>query len=68
MVQAGLTPMQVIQAFSKGAAETLRIDKDFGTLAPGKAADLLVIANNPLDNISNMRNIEAVYLGGRKFE
>jgi len=68
MVQAGLKPMQVIQAFSKGASETLRIDKDFGTLAPGKAADLLVIANNPLDNISNMRNIEAVYLGGRKFE
>ena len=68
MVQAGLKPMQVIQAFSKGASETLRIDKDFGTLAQGKAADLLVIANNPLDNIANMRNIEAVYLGGKKFE
>ena len=68
MVQAGFTPMQVIQAFSKGASETLRIDKDFGTLAAGKAADLLVIAGNPLDNIQNMRGIEAVYLGGRKFE
>ena len=43
MLQAGLTPMQVIQAFSKGAAETLGIDKDFGTLAKGKAADLLVL-------------------------
>jgi imidazolonepropionase-like amidohydrolase len=68
MVQAGLTPMQVIQSFSKGASETLRIDKDFGTLAQGKAADLLVLARNPLDNIANMRSIEAVYLGGRKFE
>jgi imidazolonepropionase-like amidohydrolase len=68
MIQAGLTPMQIIQAFSKGAAETLRIDKDFGTLAPGKAADLLVLARNPLDNITNMRSIDAVYLGGRKFE
>jgi imidazolonepropionase-like amidohydrolase len=68
MIQAGLTPMQIIQAFSKGAAETLRIDKDFGTLAPGKAADLLVLTRNPLDNITNMRSIDAVYLGGRKFE
>ena len=43
MVQAGLTPMQVIQSFSKGASEALGIDKDFGTLAKGKAADLLVL-------------------------
>jgi imidazolonepropionase-like amidohydrolase len=68
MVEAGLTPMQVIQAFSKGASETLHIDKDFGTLLRGKAADLLVLDRNPLDNITNMRGIAAVYLGGRKFE
>jgi len=68
MVEAGLTPMQVIQTFSKGASETLRIDKDFGTLLRGKAADLLVLGRSPLENITNMRGIEAVYLGGRKFE
>ena len=68
MVQAGLTPMQVIQSFSQKAAETLRIDKDFGTLARGKAADLLVLDKNPLEDIRNMRSIAAVYLGGRKFE
>ena len=68
MVEAGLTPMQVIQAFSKGASESLRIDKDFGTLLRGKAADLLVLGRSPLENITNMRGIEAVYLGGRKFE
>ena len=68
MVQAGLTPMQVIQAFSKGASEALGIDKEFGTLARGKAADLLVLERNPLENIANMRAIQSVYLGGRKFE
>ena len=68
MVQAGLTPMQVIQSFSKGASEALRIDKDFGTLAAGKAADLLVLDRNPLENIANMRTIQAIYLGGRKFD
>jgi imidazolonepropionase-like amidohydrolase len=68
MVQAGLTPMQVIQAFSGNAAEALGIGKEFGTLAVGKAADLLLIAKDPLDDITNMRDIEAVYLGGKKFE
>jgi len=68
MVQAGLTPMQVIQAFSKGASEALGIDKEFGTLARGKVADLLVLERNPLENIANMRGIQSVYLGGRKFE
>jgi imidazolonepropionase-like amidohydrolase len=68
MVGAGLTPMQVIQAFSKGSSEALRIDRDFGTLEKGKAADLLVLDRNPLDDIRNMRSINSVYLGGRRFQ
>ena len=68
LVQAGLTPMQVIQSFSKNNSEMLGIDKDFGTLAKGKAADLLVLTRNPLDDIANMRTFETVYLGGKKFE
>jgi imidazolonepropionase-like amidohydrolase len=68
MVQSGLTPMQVIQSFSKGASEALGIDKEFGTLAKGKTGDLLVLEKNPLDNIANMRTIQAIYLGGKKFE
>jgi imidazolonepropionase-like amidohydrolase len=68
MREAGLSPMQIIVAFSKNNSEMLGIDKDFGTLAKGKAADLLVLTANPLDDIANMRSIEAVYLGGKKFE
>jgi imidazolonepropionase-like amidohydrolase len=68
MRDAGLTPMQIIQSFSKNNSEMLGIDKDFGTLAKGKAADLLVLTKNPLDDITNMRSMEAVYLGGKKFE
>jgi imidazolonepropionase-like amidohydrolase len=68
MVAAGLTPMQVIQAFSRNASEALGIDKEFGTLAVGKAADLLLVAKNPLDDIANMYDIAAVYLGGKAFE
>jgi imidazolonepropionase-like amidohydrolase len=68
MVQSGLTPMQVIQSFSKGASEALGIDKEFGTLAKGKVADLLVLEKNPLENMANMRSIQTIYLGGKKFE
>jgi imidazolonepropionase-like amidohydrolase len=68
MVQSGLAPMQVIQSFSRGASEALGIDKEFGTLAKGKAADLLVLEKNPLDSIAHMRTIHSIYLGGKKFE
>ena len=68
MRDAGLTPMQIIQSFSRYNSEMLGIDKEFGTLAKGKAADLLVLTKNPLDDITHMRTIEAVYLGGKKFE
>ena len=68
MVQSGLTPMQVIQSFSQGASEALGIAKDFGTLAKGKAADLLVLEKNPLENITHMRSIQTIYLGGKKFD
>jgi imidazolonepropionase-like amidohydrolase len=68
LLSAGLTPMQIIQAYSKNNSELLGIDKDFGTLARGKAADLLVLAKNPLQDITNIRTMEAVYLGGKKFE
>lgn len=66
MVQAGLTPMQVIQTASKNAAEYLGVSKDYGTLEKGKAADLIVLDQNPLTDIRNTRTIHAVYIGGVK--
>jgi len=68
MVESGLTPMQVIQSFSKNSAEALGIADKFGTLTKGHAADLVVLDKNPLEDIRNTRNIHAVYLGGKKFQ
>ncbi len=68
MVAAGLTPMQVIQAASKTNSEALRVGKQFGTLEKGKAADLIVLNRNPLDDILHTRDIHSVYLAGRKVE
>jgi adenine deaminase len=47
MVQSDLTPMQVVQSFSKGASEALDIYKELGALAKGKTADLLVLQKKP---------------------
>ncbi|MDA1316343.1 MAG: amidohydrolase family protein [Acidobacteria bacterium] len=68
MVEAGLTPMQVIQAASQTNSEALRVAKEFGTLEKGKAADLVVLNQNPLDDILNTHDIHSVYLAGQKIE
>jgi imidazolonepropionase-like amidohydrolase len=63
MVAAGMTPAQVIVAATRNGAEFLRMS-DSGTIAAGKSADLLVLDANPLDDITNTRKINAVYLRG----
>jgi imidazolonepropionase-like amidohydrolase len=66
MVESGLTPMQVIAAATRNAAEYLGVSKDLGTLEPGRWADLLVLSKNPLDDIRNTRSLESVYIAGNK--
>ena len=68
MVEAGLTPMQVIESFSKNAAEALGVSNQLGTLAKGKAGDLIVLDKNPLEDIRNARAIHAVYVGGQRLK
>jgi imidazolonepropionase-like amidohydrolase len=63
-VQFGLTPAQAIVAATSRPAEYLGL-KEKGTLAKGKDADFVVLNANPLDNFRNMRQISAVYLGGK---
>ncbi len=66
MVEAGMTPAQVITAATKSSAEFLGQEKDLGTLEQGKWADLLVLGADPLANIRNSRQIDAVYIAGNK--
>ena len=65
MVQAGMTPMQVIKAATGDAARIMKLDS-LGTIAPGKAADLLILNANPLVDIRNTRQIDSVWIAGRK--
>jgi imidazolonepropionase-like amidohydrolase len=68
MVEAGLTPAQVITAATKSGAEFLGVSDDLGALEPGKWADVVVLSANPLENIRNTRSIEAVYVAGNRVE
>lgn len=66
MVDAGLTPMQVIVSATGDAARCYKKDGELGTLAAGAAADLLILGANPLDNIRNTRTIEQVWITGKR--
>lgn len=65
MVTAGMTPRQVLIAATKISAGILGID-ELGDVAPGKSADFVVLDANPLDDITNTRKINTVYLRGQE--
>ena len=65
MTEAGMSPGQIIVAATKTAAKCIGDDK-IGTLEKGKKADLLILDENPLDDIQNTRSIESVWIGGKK--
>jgi len=68
MVEAGLTPMQAIQAGTINVARAFRKDKDFGTVEPGKVADLVIVEGDPLKDIWATQNVKRVILGGKEVD
>jgi imidazolonepropionase-like amidohydrolase len=64
LVQAGLTPMQALQAATKLPAQFLGKLQTQGTVEVGKFADLVLLDANPLEDIHNTQNIRAVILRG----
>jgi imidazolonepropionase-like amidohydrolase len=67
MVTAGMTPSQVIVAATKTSAAILKLDQ-LGGIAPGKSADFIVLNGNPLEDITNTRRIDRVYLRGQAID
>jgi tetratricopeptide (TPR) repeat protein len=67
LVQAGLTPMEALQAATYNAAEFLGKLDSVGTVETGKTADLVLLEANPLEDISNTKKIEAVVVGGKYY-
>jgi imidazolonepropionase-like amidohydrolase len=66
MVSAGLTPMQALVAATGDAARCMNVADRIGTLKPGLEADFLVLARNPLDDITNTRSLESTWIRGNR--
>lgn len=68
MVDAGLTPCEALQTATINAATFLNKENEFGSVESGKTADLVLLEENPLKDISNTKRINAVIVNGKLFQ
>ena len=64
LVRGGMTPLEALQAATINGAQLLSLDKDLGTIEPGKFADLVAVPTNPLDDITAMEHVAWVMKAG----
>ncbi|QXD14721.1 amidohydrolase family protein [Rhodocaloribacter litoris] len=64
LVEAGFTPVEVVQIMSANGAKVLGIDEKVGTVTPGKQADLIVIDGDPETDPAQIRNVTLVFKAG----
>jgi imidazolonepropionase-like amidohydrolase len=67
-VQAGFTPMEAIQSATIVAARAMGMENDSGTIEVGKRADVILVDGNPLENISDIRKVSAVFAAGKMYQ
>jgi imidazolonepropionase-like amidohydrolase len=65
LVAAGWSPLEAIEAGTLGAASAIGLQRDIGSIVPGKLADLVVVRGDPTRNISDVRHVEHVLQRGR---
>jgi len=63
--EAGVTPMQIIQGSTKWPAEMVRKQDILGTVEAGKLADVIILRQDPLQDIRNIRSLETVIFDGK---
>lgn len=68
MVDSGVTPLGALQAATRNPAMFLNATDKYGSVAPGKVADLVLLDADPLKDIHNTTKISEVFLGGREFD
>ncbi|NNM76828.1 amidohydrolase family protein [Sphingomonas sp. ID1715] len=64
MVKHGMTPATAIQAATVNAAELLGLAKEIGTIEPGKRADLIAVAGDPLADVTVLKAVSFVMKDG----
>jgi imidazolonepropionase-like amidohydrolase len=64
MVKYGMTPLQAIRAATFDAARVLGHEKEFGSIAVGKSADMVAVAGDPLSDVRTLEHVKAVIKQG----
>jgi hypothetical protein len=67
-VEAGVPPMTAIQSATLNVARAFRRDKDYGSVEPGKVADLSIVDGDPLQDIWATQNVKLVIMDGKRVE
>ncbi len=68
LIAGGLTPLEAITAATGTAAKALRLQGERGTIAPGRLADILVVEGEPHRQVTDLRRIRHLFLGGREID
>jgi imidazolonepropionase-like amidohydrolase len=68
MVKYGMTPMQAIQAATSNAADLLGHSNEFGSIKPGKYADIIAVAGDPLTDVRLLENVKFVMKDGKIYK
>jgi imidazolonepropionase-like amidohydrolase len=64
MADAGMTPTEILQSATIIPARFLKMDDTMGSIAEGKVASLIMLDENPLENVSNTQTLNRVMLEG----
>ncbi|MXX72734.1 MAG: amidohydrolase family protein [Gemmatimonadetes bacterium] len=65
--ELGMTPMEAIVSATRRGAELLGMEEEFGTIEPGKLADVIVVDGNPLEDIWALRDVDLVFKEGVRY-
>jgi imidazolonepropionase-like amidohydrolase len=65
---SGIPAPAVLQIATIGAARVMKDDRDYGSIAPGKIADIIIVNGQPAERVSDLRNLERVIRAGRVYE
>lgn len=68
LVRAGFNNLEALQAATRGAAQFLGREKDFGTVETGRVADLVLLSANPIEEIGNTRKVFGVIRDGAYYD
>ncbi|HEY8211759.1 MAG TPA: amidohydrolase family protein, partial [Myxococcaceae bacterium] len=65
--EAGIPAPKVLQIATLGSARVMKKDKELGSIAPGKLADLILVDGDPSKNMSDIRKVRTVIKDGTRF-